>query len=130
MVNQITQWFLNYWMTGWLGVLLYWLPLLVCVVGYTIRTSENYQKDIEQRAKYLRYWDLKNQKEVDERPIVFYTPTDTIGTLIGRAIVSLVPFANAWAAIFDVSPKLFNRLISFIEKVFNQPLVPHPRDTV
>lgn len=129
MINQIVQWVLTNWMTGWFGFLLYWIPMAVCVVGYTIRTFENYQKDIEARAKYIRYLALKSKKEVDNRITqVFYSPTDKIGTLLGRALVSIVPFANAWAAIFDISPKLFCRLISMIEKIFDQPLVPRPKD--
>lgn len=93
--------------TGWLGLLLYWLPLAVCLIGYVVRTWRNYQKDIKARA-------------ADS----IYTPTDTIGTLIGRALVSVVPVANLWASVFDLGPKIFGRFFKWIGNVFDQPLVP------
>ena len=126
-MNHLIDWILLNWMTGWFGFLLYWIPMAVCVVGYTIRTFENYQKDIEERGKYIRYLDIKNNaKDIERITTVYYSPTDTIGSLIGRALVSVTPFANAWAAIFDVSPKMFCRILSYIEELFNQPLVPRP----
>lgn len=124
---------LTNWMTGWMGMLLYWLPLSICVVGYTIRTFENYQKDVAERDKYTRYLDLKAMKSedgrtVDARATCYYSPTDTIGTLIGRALISLLPVGNLWAAMFDVSPRLFKKFFDFIEKVFDMPLVPRPTE--
>lgn len=96
------------------GICLYWVPMAVCFIGYTMRTSRNIQKDKEERAKYKKEPDDKN----------YYTPTDTIGDLIGRGIVSVVPMCNLWAASFDVSPKLFGKFYSWIGKTFNQPIVP------
>lgn len=90
-----------------LGILLYWTPLAFCVVGYTVRTARNYVNDKRMREK-----------------VQVYFPTDTIGTLVGRAVVSGVPIANLWAALFDVAPELFSKLFSWIGKVFNIPLVP------
>lgn len=129
------------WMTGWMGMLLYWLPLTICVVGYTLRTSENLQNDYIEREKYRAF--LKRLKELEgnedetdrfkrscyhsEQYTTHYSPTDKIGTLIGRALVSIIPFANLWAGTFDVSPRLFKRLIERIEKIFDTPLVPQDR---
>lgn len=92
---------------GWLAVSLYWSPLLLCIVGYTMRTVRNYRLDLSDR-------------ESDK----FYTPRDRVGTLIGRAFVSLMPIANLWAAAFDLAPKLFSGFFSFLGRVFDQPLVP------
>lgn len=134
---------LTNWMTGWMGMLLYWLPLSICVVGYTLRTAENYQKDYIEREKYRNY--LKRLKELEgdeeatdrfkrsclsdsETHTRHYSPTDKIGTLIGRALVSIIPFANLWAGAFDVSPRLFRRLIERIEKIFDTPLVPRIKE--
>lgn len=90
-----------------LGILLYWAPLAFCAVGYTTRTARNYMDDKQMREK-----------------VQYYTPTDTIGTLIGRALVSVIPIANLWAALFDVAPELFSKAFSWISRVFNIPLVP------
>jgi len=137
---------LTYWMTGWMGALLYWLPLSICVVGYTLRTMENYQKDLIERQKYLDYvkekekikndpafvdqmeFELNRQFRNSDKFVSYYSPTDKIGTLIGRALVSIVPIANLWAGMFDVAPRLFSHLIERIEKIFDTPLVPPVKD--
>ncbi|MES9901113.1 MAG: hypothetical protein ABW168_00355 [Sedimenticola sp.] len=101
------NWILDFEFNSVLGIILYWVPLSLCVYGYTIRTWFNYQKDTKGRE--------------DDN---FYSPTDTVGTLIGRGIATLMPVANLWAATFDVAPEVFRRLFSFLGKVFDQPLVP------
>lgn len=95
------------------GFLLYWLPLAVCTVGYIARTYNNYQKDLVARAAWI-----------DDRTNKYYTPTDTVGTLIGRGIVSLVPVANLLAAVFDVAPRLLGNFFKMLGDIFDQPLVP------
>jgi hypothetical protein len=125
---------LTNWMTGWLGMLLYWLPLSICFVGYTLRTMENFQKDVLERDRYIKSEKLREELSSDDfndyirknrdEYVSYYHPTDKIGTLIGRALVSITPVANIWAGMFDVAPRLFHRLIERIEKIFNAPLVP------
>jgi amino acid permease len=89
------------------GLVLYWLPFLICLFGYSHKTFVNYQKDLKDRneAKY-------------------YSPTDTVGAVIGRLIVSICPVINLWCAMFDVSPKLLANFITHLEIIFNTPLVP------
>lgn len=125
---------LTNWMTGWMGMLLYWLPLSICVVGYTLRTAENYQKDLIERDKYRKSSKIRKEMGSDElndyirknkdEYSSYYSPTDKIGTIIGRALVSIIPVANLWAGMIDVAPRLFHRLIERIEKIFDTPLVP------
>jgi hypothetical protein len=95
----------------WL-VLLYLVPLVFCLVFYTVRTVKNCRRDIATRARH-------NPKEGE-----YYCPTDTIGTLVGRALVSILPVANIWAAMFDLAPAVFGKLFKSLGKLFNQPLVP------
>lgn len=103
------DWVLKYWANVWIAVGLYWLPLAVCAVGYVVRTWKNFRDD---RAK---------------RTEKYYTPTDTIGTLIGRGIISVVPVANLCAAAFDLAPDMLSGFINRLAKIFNQPLVPKPK---
>lgn len=93
---------------GWIGITLYWVPFGFCVFGYTLRTINNYLNDKARR-------ELKGN---------YYVPTDRVGSLIGRALVSVIPVANLWAAMFDLAPKIFGRLLDVVEAVFSQPLVP------
>ena len=126
-MNATINWVYEYWLTGWMGLFLYWLPLSLCVVGYTIRTFDNFHRDLEARERYLNYLKAKENNEPFVNVNSYYRPTDTIGTLIGRALVSLIPVANLWAGIFDVAPRMFSRVIKLVEKVFDTPLVPEPQ---
>ncbi|KAA0888707.1 hypothetical protein [Oryzomonas rubra] len=101
----------NFKFNSFIGILLFWVPLAFCAVGYTIRTAKDYMEDKTDRAKA-------------ESEGTSYSPTVTVGTLIGRGIVSVVPIANIWAALFDVAPELFSKTFLVIGKLFNIPLVP------
>lgn len=102
------DWALNLWANKWIAFGLYWLPLAFCAFGYVTRTARNFARD--RRARIM--------------PGVYYYPTDTLGTLIGRGIVTVIPFANLCAAIFDLGPEVFGRFIDALGRVFSQPLVP------
>jgi hypothetical protein len=90
-----------------LGIVVYWIPLFFCAYGYTVRTWINYQKDVLDRS-------------IDK----YYYPTDTIGDLIGRGLITIMPVGNLLAAIFDVAPRLFESFFRALKKIFTQPLVP------
>jgi hypothetical protein len=99
---------LNFQFNSTLGLLLYWLPLTFCAFGYLLRTHRNYCKD----------------KLARETPGAYYSPTDRLGTLIGRGMVSVIPIGNLLAAVFDLAPEVFARLFERLEKLFDIPLVP------
>ena len=104
------DWILHYWANVWIAIGLYWLPLGICCVGYIIRTWRNVRKDLKSRDAGGAYY-----------------PTDTVGTLIGRGIVSVIPIANLCAAAFDLAPEMLGRFIERLGKIFDQPLVPKRR---
>jgi hypothetical protein len=107
-------------LTNWLGVLLYWLPLAFCVYGYTLRIWYRYRSDYNKREAAERI----QKGEIEGRTFGTYIPSLTVGSIIGYALLCIIPVANLFAAIFDVAPKVFRGLIEFLEKVFSQPLVP------
>ncbi len=90
-----------------IGIILYWVPLSLCAFGYTVRTIRNYRTDLIQR-----------------RSVNYYTPTDTIGDLIGRGFASTMPLVNLWCAMVDVGPDIFGNFFKWMGRVFSQPLVP------
>lgn len=106
------------WVNGTLASTLYFVPLTLCVYGYTVRTWRNYRKDIARRQL------VAEAKANDPKAFLGYMPTDTVGTLIGRAVVTVIPIANLWAACFDIGPWLFGRFIDKLSAIFNQPIVP------
>lgn len=118
MIENLQTWVMTFDFTSWMGFGLYWLPLSICTYGYTIRSWINYQTDIKDRAA------AELDAEIPKNRVIFYSPTETIGTLIGRGIVTVLPVANLWAASFDVAPRLFSSLFKWVGKVFDQPLVP------
>jgi hypothetical protein len=122
MIDNIVKDILAFDFTSYMGLYLYWLPLSLCTYGYLVRTWVNYQKDVKQRS--LAVVVQIEGKEGIRSYSPSYHPTDTIGTLIGRLFVTVTPVVNLWGAAFDVAPKVFGSLFDFIEKVFNQPLVP------
>lgn len=96
----------TWWTTGLLGMLLYWLPAAFCVAGYTMKSWGDYRRDIKAR-------------DAD----TYYHPSITVGTLIGRAVLSAVPVANLIAGIFDVAPHVFGNFLDWLGRVFSVPLV-------
>lgn len=118
------DWILNFEWNGLLGILLYWVPALFCAIFYTVRTAEGYMADKNALAKHL---EARRAEETSPyRGGFYYTPRETIGRILGRALVSIIPVANIWAALFDLSPKVFERVFRWIGRVFDQPLVPKP----
>lgn len=103
-VEAVARW----WMTGALGLLLYWLPLVWCLLGYTQRTANDVSRDVVER-------DLKPK---------FYYPRITVGTVVGRLLVSVVPVANLVALVCDLGPKALMRTIDWFGRVLDFPLVP------
>lgn len=91
--------------TGLMGICLYWVPMAFCVFGYMARTFERYRECCEARDKGS------------------YFVSDTVGTLIGRTVVTFLPGANLLAASFDLAPSLFFRFFQAIGKMFDVPLV-------
>lgn len=100
---------LNFEFNSLLGLLLFWVPLSLCVFGYTLRTASDYMTDKAER---------------DGEDSTWYTPSLTIGIIVGRALVSIIPIANIWAALFDIAPKLFSKFFSFLGSTFDIALVP------
>lgn len=113
---------INFQFNSLLGICLYWVPLVFCVIFYTVRTAEGYMKDKAAREKD----DEERAKEVDSeyRSLSRYYPEETIGRILGRSVVSITPVANIWAALFDLAPKVFGRFFDMLGKIFDQPLVP------
>jgi hypothetical protein len=122
MIDNIVKDVLTFDFTSYMGLYLYWAPMSLCAYGYLVRTWVNYQADVKQRslASVLHVGGTEGTRTITPS----YHPTDTVGTLIGRVIVTVTPVVNLWSAAFDIAPKVFGTLFDTIEKIFNQPLVP------
>lgn len=87
--------------------LLYWVPVAICAVGYTLRTWKNYQKDVRNLHK----------KE-------YYYPTDTVGSVLGRVAAAVCPVVNLLAVVFDLGPEALKGFLKYFGNVLDRPLVP------
>lgn len=122
MIERLSMFVSEYMViTQTMGLLLYWVPLSFCAYGYTIRTWVNYQKDVAARAFAETPGNVNAPTYLQKE---YYHPTDTVGTLIGRALITIMPVANLWASVFDLAPKVFGSLFKWVGRVFDQPLVP------
>lgn len=95
-----------------LGLVLYWIEVVFCLIGYTFISMEDVAKDVKARAANDRY-----------------APSITIGTLVGRAFVSIFPGVNLFASVFSVAPYMFGNFFDWLSRVFSFPLVPKLRTT-
>jgi len=87
---------------------LYWLPLMISGVGYTIKTIKQTKKDAANRDKDPEH----------------YYPTVTLGTILGRLFLVTCPVVNFFNALFFHVFQIASQVVDFLAEVFNQPLVP------
>ena len=120
MFNSIYGFILNFKLNSFFGFILYWIPFLFCLFGYTLRTYKNFRQDIVDRKKD----ESESEENRNKYCYTSYSPTDTIGSLIGRFIVLILPIVNIWAAMFDLALGIFHNFFKIIRSIFNQPLVP------
>ena len=113
---------MNHWLmahtpewNGLLALFLFWLPLLLCLYGYIVRSAREFSNDRAGRATSELPASQSNG---------YYTPSITIGTLVGRFLVTVVPIVNLLAAIFDVAPEVFGDFFRWMGKALDIPLVP------
>lgn len=109
-MNQIVE-YVPVW-NGWIALLLYWLPLVLCAIGYSVRSVRRYNKDRTARAK------------ADADPKAYYWPELKLGDLIGYAFVTVCPIGNLLAVIFDVGAPMIREFFWWLGSVFDIPLVP------
>ncbi len=104
---------LSFQFNSLLGLLLYWVPLVLCLIGYTARTWNDYKHEIVRREQCVkdRY---------------SYFPNLTVGVVLSRIFSSVVPGFNIMALVFSISGPMLASIWEFFSAVFSMPLVrPH-----
>lgn len=97
----------------------YAAPTMLCAFGYIRRSYNDIQRDKR---------DLESALEQRTKGGTgHYSPTITVGTLMGRALVTVCPAVNFLSAVFDHGPELFGSFFRTIGKVFDRPLIADPR---
>ena len=95
----------NFAFTGEVGMYTYWLPLVLCAIGYTARTWQQVQQ-------------LKAPRETSH-----WVPNLTIGTILWRVILTVTPIVNVIALVFGVLDDMLRTVFSWIGDVLDYELV-------
>lgn len=92
------------------GLLLYWLPMVVCAVYYSQQFVVYYRKDLAAREG----------TEINE----FYRPQLTVGAIISSIVVIGMPILNLLYAVCKAAPVMFAGFFSWCGRMFTFPIVP------
>ena len=123
MWDAITTWFTTY--LNWF----YYVPLAFCAIGVPLRFITVGRQDVvapRARTEWVapepdpanpNAWRPNNT-----RPS--YYPKLTVGYMVGRVILSVIPVANLWYAAFHILPFLLTDFLATLEKWFDKPLFP------
>lgn len=115
-IEGIWQEVINFQFTSWVGFWLYWIPLALCAVYFFIQCAIDYWRDAAARSG--------NDGPNKTATTTIYLPRLKIGTIVGRAIASICPVVNLWAAIFDAAPFFIGHVGTWLEEMLDIPLIP------
>ena len=73
---------IDFLFNSWAGFLIYWVPTILCILKYTFKTVEDYRKD------------LVHMRKLKLGEIDYCLPADTLGNIISRILVSVIPVVN------------------------------------
>lgn len=105
---------LNFKFNTLLALYLYWIPLALCLIGYSVRSINNYRNELARRDECIRTG-------------YGYFPTLTLGTLVGRVFCSVIPGLNLVSLVFSVGGPMLSEICRFFSDILNIPLV-HPHN--
>lgn len=109
-MNTILQ-YIPAW-NGWIALLLYWVPIVLCAIGYSVSVVRQYKQDRSGRA------------HADENPKWNYYPTLKLGDIFGYAFLTVCPLVNLLMVIFDVGAPMIREFFERLRSVLDIPLVP------
>lgn len=101
-MTEYLELFKTFTSTGQMGFWTYWLPMILCVIGYSGRT-------------WVQVKNIRNRKS--------YVPPLTVGTILGRAICSVTPILNVVCLVFGLSYDMLRRCAGWVEAVLRFELV-------
>ena len=103
------DWIKDFRFNGLLGILLYWVPLALCLIHASREVAATLRVDIANRGK---------------KP---YYPEVTVGVLLGWVFLCFVPAINVVVAIFKACPDLLGSFFAWLGRVFDHPIIsPRP----
>lgn len=107
MIDQLINLVTNVHLNSTLGICLYWIPVVVCLIGYCIDFRNFYKSDLENYQKS------------------YYDPKLTIGAILGRLVLSFVPVCNLFIAVTRHIWRIIYRILDHFDFVLNIPIIKH-----
>lgn len=112
MIESIWMFIVGFQFNSTIAISLFWVPTIICVVGYIIQCIKDYKNDFVNHTSQ------------------YYVPTLTVGKILGRMAASFLPVINIFLALsqfFGIIADIFEaawRGIEWLGKKLNIPLVP------
>lgn len=89
-----------------INLYLYFIPLVLCLIGYSFRTIDDYKRD-----------------SLRDFPLQHYVNKLTWGTIIFRLVISLLPVINILALIVDLSSTMLQKIYNRVCTILDKPIV-------
>ena len=102
----------DWWFSGLMGIILYWIPLVTCAIVYFWRGVQTYS---EQRKKRVGEGSEGGWFHPDEL---------TLGHIIGFTLITVCPGVNFIAFICETAWKVLRFIVKKCAWIFTMPLVP------
>lgn len=90
----------------------YVLPAVICMAGYVLDTQREVERDVVRRAKARQ----------DGNSSAYYSPSVTVGHVLGRLFKTLCPVVNVFPAI-AYTFELTAHVTGWLGRTFDRPLV-------
>lgn len=101
------NWIKDLAFTGEIGMYTYWLPMILCAVGYSVRTFKQIQHikvyHIDKHAGYVE--DL------------------TVGTVLWRVLLTVTPIVNIFALSFSLLSDMVSTVLNWLASILEFKLV-------
>jgi len=98
--------------TGEIGMYTYWLPLVLCAIGYSVRTIKQIQG--------IKAYRERSGKLTDHVP---YVHDLTVGTVLWRVLLTVTPVINILALSFSLLTDMVGQVLSWVGSVLDFKLV-------
>ena len=96
-----------------IALVVYWLPLLICLVGYLCKTWKEYRQE------------LARSLEFKQRNLGYITNL-TVGVVVCRVFATFLPGVNIIAIAFDIGWPMLCTVIRSVTNILDIPLIkPH-----
>ncbi len=98
----------EWWLTGLMGIILYWVPLITCLIVYLVKGVNLFFKLRQDRVEHS-----------------WFRPDElTVGHIVAFTFISICPGINLIAFFVETGWKVLRFIVKKFEFIFTMSLVP------